>query len=126
MRFRNVAAVLAALVIAALPLVARAQHGGHGDHERTVRGEILDMACFVGHDAKGPEHAKCALKCLKEGQPMGLLAEDGTIYWLFGDHDDMTAYNQAKDFGGKKVEVRGPAQDKDAIKGITVKAVKPL
>ena len=26
----------------------------------TVQGEILDMACYVAHEAKGPDHAGCA------------------------------------------------------------------
>lgn len=92
----------------------------------TVQGEVLDMACYVAHEAKGPSHADCAVSCLKGGQPMGLLAKDGTVYLLFADHSDAAAYNKTKEFGGKNVEVQGEASARGAIKGITVAAVKPL
>ncbi len=92
----------------------------------TVQGEILDMACYVSHEAKGPSHADCAASCLKGGQPMGLLARNGTVYLLFADHSDAAAYNKAKDFGGKNVEIQGEASARGAIQGITVTSVKPL
>jgi hypothetical protein len=127
MTVRSFAAVLATVAVMTFPFAVQAQHEGHHkSHKVTVQGEILDMACYVGHDAKGPGHAKCAVKCLKEGQPMGLLAKDGTVYWLFGDHDDMTAYNTAKDFGGRNVEVTGDAADGKGVKAITIQGVKAL
>lgn len=94
--------------------------------EVTIRGEVLDLACYVGQEAKGTEHAGCAKKCLKQGQPMGLLASDGTVYLLFADHADATAYNQAKELAGKNVEIRGAGANKGSLKGITVHQVKPV
>ena len=44
---------------------------------KTIRGEIIDITCAIRHDAKGPEHEKCALYCANLGMPLGLL-EDGT------------------------------------------------
>lgn len=114
----------AALAVAGLAVSA---HEGH-DHGKgvTVQGEVLDMACYVAHDGKGPSHAACAKKCLKQGQPMGLLAKDGTVYILFADHADGTAYDKTKEFGGANVEIQGEPADKGGFKGITVKSVKPL
>jgi hypothetical protein len=90
------------------------------------QGEILDMACYMAHEAKGPDHASCAATCLKGGQPMGLLAADGAVYLLAADHGDPSAFNKAKEFAGKKVEIEGEAASRAGIKAITVKAVKPL
>ena len=90
------------------------------------QGEILDMACYMAHEAKGVEHASCAASCLKGGQPMGLLATDGTVYLLAADHGDASAFNKAKELAGKKVEVEGERAERAGIKAITVKAVKPL
>lgn len=125
MRIRSILVAAAmATTAAAIPAIAQ------DDHNKakgvTVQGEILDLACFVAHDGKGPKHAACAAKCLKDGQPMGLLAKDGTVYLLFGDHADISAFVKAKEFVAKNVEIAGEAANKDGMKGITVKSVKPL
>lgn len=91
-----------------------------------VQGEILDMACYMSHEAKGPQHASCAASCLKGGQPMGLLATDGTVYLLAADHGDPSAFNKAKELAGKQVEVEGERAERAGIKAITIKSVKPL
>ena len=120
--------VLAVLAI----LAAGAQHApslaaaGHGDPTPlTVTGEILDMACYVAHGGRGPQHAKCALKCARQGQPIGLLASDGKLYLLFADHADGTAFNKAKELAGRNVEIRGEAAGRDGVNGLTVHAVEP-
>jgi len=91
-----------------------------------VQGEVLDLACYVGHGAMGEGHIACATKCLKGGQPMGLLGTDGTVYVLFADHGDASAFEKTKEFAGKKVEVTGEVEEKGALKGITVHGVKAL
>ena len=94
--------------------------------DTTVKGEILDLACYVGHGAHGASHAGCAATCLKGGQPMGLLGTDGTVYILFADHESSAPFDQAKDFAGKNVEITGAMEEKGALKGITVHGVKAL
>ncbi|HXI02606.1 MAG TPA: hypothetical protein VNI57_05460 [Candidatus Saccharimonadales bacterium] len=115
---------IAAMVVAAPFSLHVIAAEGHGD--TMVKGEILDMACYLGHGAKGADHAGCALKCLKSGQPMGLLADDGTVYLLTASHGDPAAFNQAKDLAGKKVEITGAESEMSGIKGIEVHAVKAM
>jgi hypothetical protein len=119
-----------ALISAVAGGVTLANEGeeGHGDHhdQMTVRGEILDMACYVAHEAKGPDHAGCAKRCVKGGQPMGLLADDGTVYLLYASHDDGTAFEQTKEFAGQKVEIKGVMATQAGIKGLEVHGVKAL
>jgi len=38
----------------------------------TLTGEVLDLACYLAHGGKGPEHAACAAKCAEMGQPIDL------------------------------------------------------
>ena len=118
--------VAAAIAVVAAALPALAQHDHHGGKDITVQGEVLDMSCYVAHDGKGPAHAACAAKCMKDGQPVGLLAKDGTVYLLFADHGDTSAFAKTKDLVSKNVEIEGAPADKAGIKGITVKAVKAL
>jgi hypothetical protein len=128
MRIRFSALLAAIVILAGAGEVAA--HGedshGHDDKGMTVRGEILDMACYVAHEAKGPDHAACAKRCVKGGQPMGLLAEDGTVYLLYANHEDGSAYEQAKEYAGQKVEIVGIAATQAGIKGLEVSSVKKL
>ncbi len=94
--------------------------------QMTVRGEILDMACYVAHEAKGPDHASCAKRCAKGGQPVGLLTEDGTVYLLYANHQDGSAFEKAKEHAGQDVEITGVAATQAGIKGIEIHGVKPL
>lgn len=115
------------LALAAGTAIASEASGEHGDAgEITVRGEILDMACYVAHEAKGPDHASCAKRCVKGGQPMGLLAEDGTVYLLYASHSDASAFEAAKDLAGEKVELTGASATQAGIHGIEVHAVRAL
>lgn len=118
----RISPALAVLLLAAAPALAEDSHG----KAATLRGEIVDLACYVGHEGKGADHALCAKKCLKMGQPMGLLSADGTLTLLFADHADATAYNKAKDLAAKQVEVKGDLADRGGIKGLTVREVKAL
>jgi hypothetical protein len=92
----------------------------------TVTGEILDMACYIGKGAKGPDHAGCAKSCVKGGQPMGLLTEDGTVFLLVASHENGGAFEKAKDLAGTKVEIMGPGLDRAGIKAVEVHSVKAL
>jgi hypothetical protein len=113
-----------ACVGAAAALAADEHHAGNA--EMTVRGEILDMACYLPNEAKGPDHAGCAKRCVQGGQPMGLLAEDGTVYLLYASHGDDSAFDLAKKHAGEKVELKGAESNRAGIKGLEVHAVKPL
>jgi hypothetical protein len=47
----------------------------------TLSGELVDTKCYLGMDAKGASHQKCAIKCAKAGIPVGVLDEkSGKVY----------------------------------------------
>ena len=126
---RRFALVLLALVLAVPAAPALLAHGDEKHEEAqklTVQGEVVDLACWVAHGAKGAEHAKCAQACAKGGQPIGLLTADGTVYLLYASHQDGTAFAQAKEHAGRNVEITGLAATKGGIRGLEVNAVKAL
>jgi hypothetical protein len=120
--------ILIACALMVFPAMAPfADDKGHGGGpETTITGEILDLACYVAHGAKGPQHQKCAAKCAEQGQPIGLLAQDGKVYVLFADHADSSAYEKAKGLAGRNAEIKGETASRDGINGLTVLAAKPL
>ena len=119
-RFLSTAMLLSLLT---LPVVVFAT-GDDAHREVNLQGEVLDLACYVAHGASGEDHVECAKMCVKNGQPMGLLASDGTAYLLYAGHDDATAYEETKTFAGKKVDIRGKEATRGGIKGIEVRVVK--
>src|SRR5262249_5314135 len=94
--------------------------GGAADKDMTVSGEIVDLACYMGHEAKGDKHGKCAKQCIKGGAPMGLKADNGDVWLLINDHGAEKAYESAKDLAGGKAKVTGHATKKGGLQGLIV------
>ncbi len=103
----------------AVATVAVAEH-----HEGSWTGEVVDLACYVAQGAKGADHAGCAKACVKNGQPMGLLTDDGTLVLLAADHKDGEPYEALKDMAGDKAAVTGTLAEKDGMKVVTVTGSK--
>jgi hypothetical protein len=91
-----------------------------------MKGEVLDLACYIGHGAKGLKHQQCALDCLKAGQPMGLLTADGKVYLLLADHQNNKPFEETKSYAAQQVEITGPAYSRDGINAISVESVKKI
>ena len=104
------------LALITLPLVAAEGQNG------TWTGEIVDLACYVanGDKGRGPDHAGCAKGCVKNGQPMGLLTDDGTLVLLSADHSNGEPFEALKDLAGEKAEVAGTLAERDGMKIVTV------
>ncbi len=90
----------------------------------TLKGEIVDMGCYLGHEAKGEKHKSCATKCISGGMPMGLLTADNRLFLLTLDHDNADPYNQAKTFAGDMVEVTGTMMERGGMRALDVTGVK--
>ncbi len=119
MNKRIVASLLSLALLAGICFTAIAD-GTTG----TWTGEILDLACYVGKGAKGADHAGCAKSCVKNGQPMGLLTDDGTLLVLAADHKNGEAFDAVKELAGKDAEVSGTLAEKDGMKVVTVTGSK--
>ena len=46
----------------------------------TIVGEVVDISCFLQLGKRGEAHIPCGQKCLRNGQPIGLLTDDGQLY----------------------------------------------
>ncbi len=73
-------------------------------------GEVVEISCPMTDNARGPDHAACAKKCLSGGSQMGLLLEDGTIVKLVAG-DDEAPYKSLIDLAGKQAKVSGSQGD---------------
>ena len=64
----------------------------------TVTGEIIDMSCYLQLGKHGEKHVSCGKKCLAAGQPIGLLAKDGSVYLLMEEEHDPRRDGQTAGF----------------------------
>ena len=89
----------------------------------TVVGEIIDLSCYTSLGKHGTKHRDCGQKCLKNGEPIGLLAKDGTVYILMAEEHDqrrdgLTTFRQvAIDNLAYVMEVSGTLTEIEIDKG---------
>ena len=102
-----------------------AEHGA-GGKEITVKGELIDMACYMAHDGKGSKHADCAKMCVLGGAPLGILTSDGAVYLLVEDHSSAKAkkpYSQARKLVAETVTLKGDMYQRGGVQAIVVESV---
>lgn len=54
----------------------------------SIIGEIIDISCYMQVGKHGDKHRDCGRKCANNGQPIGLLTEDGDVYTLMDEEHD--------------------------------------
>ena len=110
-----------------LPAAATAAEG-----ERiTVTGEIIDTWCYYSGVMGGPDavvgtaHHTCALWCSAGGIPVGILAEDGTVYTVLkiGDDDTSAGSDTALTLASHTVTAEGVHYARDGLNYIVVSKV---
>jgi hypothetical protein len=91
----------------------------------SVKGEIIDMWCYMEGGDKGAEHKKCAQACARAGNPIGILDEKGNVYTLMGGLKDHQAANtMLVEKMADTVTVDGTMVEKGGTKVIFVTAIK--
>lgn len=122
---RGIIVLFAAVVGCASAALAHDMKGMKGmkgaeGPDQTMQGEIVDLACYLGHSAKGDKHASCAKACIAGGAPMGLLTSKGEVYVLVNDHMKEKAYKTAQSLAGGLVKVTGHAVNKGGLQAMVV------
>ena len=93
-------------------------------HQETIRGEIIDITCYLRHDGRGPGHAQCALECAEMGMPVGVLQRGtGKIYLIVPtDHADPAA--PVADYFGKQVQVDAVVYRRGELDSVEILAIE--
>jgi hypothetical protein len=123
---RLTAVSLSLILFSSTPVLAHqgAHMSGGKAATKTVKGEVVDMGCWLGHSARGEKHTSCATKCLNQGMPMGLLTSNGTLYLVTLDHDNADPYDSLKGMAGKNVVVSGALLTRSGVKAIEASTVR--
>lgn len=104
----------AGLAFAPVALAQDTPEHQHGDTagDKTVTGEVVDMMCYLDHNAMGDKHAGCAAKCIRNNSPVGVV-ENGKAYLIVGDHKPIN--DQLADYAGKTITVKGKLAERGGI-----------
>jgi hypothetical protein len=107
------ATAIAALTFSPLAVAQEHEHGTDTAASKEVTGEIVDMMCYVDHNAVGEKHGQtCGAKCVKNGGPVGIVS-DGKAYLVVGEHKPMN--DQLAEYCGKTVTLKGKMADRGGI-----------
>ena len=106
--------VIASFAVAPLALAQEHQHGqADAAADKTVTGEVVDMMCYVDHNAMGDSHGQsCGSKCIKNGGPVGIV-ENGKAYLVVGEHKPIN--EELADSCGKTVTLKGKFVERGGI-----------
>lgn len=83
------------------------------DDSKTFQCEVVDIACYLGKGAHGPDHQACAAKCIGEGGMLALLCDGKLCIPVTKDFKNVRSRFVTK--GGEKVKVQGNIVSKDGV-----------
>jgi hypothetical protein len=122
---------LAAAVVLSASLTAgwikfsqRDRHPIVQGQEIVVRGEVLDMTCYIADHLSGPDHAKCARDCIRNGLPVGIKTDDGKVYLLVNKTHPVNA--ELADYAAKTITVKGKQSSSDGFAELQVEEIRKL
>ncbi|HEU0207948.1 MAG TPA: hypothetical protein VFQ78_03120 [Candidatus Udaeobacter sp.] len=108
-----VATFIAALALSPLAIAAENEPGADMAGSKEVTGEVVDMMCYVDHNAVGEKHGQsCGAKCVKNGGPVGIVS-DGKAYLVVGEHKPMN--DQLAEYCGKTITLKGKLAERGGI-----------
>jgi hypothetical protein len=112
-------AACAAFVAAAVPLAA-------DHHAKTLKGEVVDQACYTKDKGNvGEKHKDCGLTCAKKGSKLAFVTPDGQVYTIVGAYtEDKNA--KLVDLFAMPVEATGEVAEKDGAKELKITALKKV
>ena len=104
---------IAALTFSPLAVAQEHEHGSDTAASKKVTGEVVDLMCYVDHNAVGEKHGQsCGAKCIKNGGPVGIVS-DGKAYLVVGEHKPMN--DQLAEYCGKTVTLKGKMAERGGI-----------
>ncbi len=90
----------------------------------TIKGEVVDMWCYLEGGDRGPAKKGCATACARAGNPIGILDAAGRLYVAAGLKDHQPPQELLADKMSEEVTVTGTLVKKAGVQMIYVDSVK--
>ena len=113
MKVAVAATCITALTISPLAVAQEHEHGGDTATSKEVTGEVVDMMCYVDHNAVGEKHGQsCGAKCIKSGGPVGIVSA-GKAYLVVGEHKPIN--DQLAEYCGRTITLKGKLAERGGM-----------
>ncbi len=112
----NSALLVGVSAMLAFPAINLLAADNSGAETKTIKGEVVDLMCYLDHGAKGEKHKGCASKCIKSGGPVGLLTSDDQVYLVVGEHKPIN--DELAEKAAQTVTLKGKVVEKSGMKMI--------
>lgn len=90
----------------------------------TVKGEVVDLWCYLEGGDRGAKHKECATTCAKAGNPIGIVDAKGNVYVAMGIQDHQPGRDLLLDKMAQTVTVTGTLVRKGGAQVLYIKSVK--
>ena len=115
--------VSASITAVGFKLSERKRYSIAQGQEILVKGEVLDMTCYIAYNLSGPDHAECARVCIRNGLPVGIKSENGKVYLLTGKPGHSVNAELA-DYAAKIVTIKGKESIRDGFAQLQVEEIR--
>ena len=90
----------------------------------TIKGEVVDMWCYLEGGDRGAAKKECATACAKAGNPIAILDDKGALFVAAGLKDHQSAQALLVNRMSDTVTVTGTVVSKGGAKMIYIDSVK--
>ncbi len=119
MRCRLVTVSMLALLVAGTSLTAQPK-----GERTTIKGEVVDLWCYLEGGDRGAVKKDCATACAKAGNPIGVLDAKGNLYVTAGLKDHQPAQTILVDKMSQEVTATGTLVKKGGVQMLYIESVK--
>jgi hypothetical protein len=112
-----ISSVLAVSLVLGLALARMWAAETKSAETKSIKGEVVDLMCYLDHGAKGDKHSGCAKKCIESGGPVGILTADNQLYLVIGDHKPLN--EKLAPLAAKTITLQGKVVERDGVKMIS-------
>lgn len=117
-RFNGLVFGMVAMVLTAVPCMAQPKGS-----TVTIKGEAVDLWCYMEGGDRGPAKKECATACAKAGNPIGILDAKGNLFVAAGLEDHQPARDLLLQKMSEQVTATGTLVTKGGIKMLFIKSV---
>ncbi len=114
--------VLTLLAVSSLMLSVPTASGQPKGEQVTVKGEVVDLWCYLEDGSHGSEHKACATGCAKAGNPIGIVDDKGNVYVVMGIKDHQPGRDVLLDKMAQTITVTGTLVKKGGTQVLYVKS----
>ncbi|MBI3320774.1 MAG: hypothetical protein HYZ91_00725 [Candidatus Omnitrophica bacterium] len=96
---------------------------------QTITGEVIDVSCFLQLGKRGEAHASCGQKCVRNGQPIGVLTDRGQVYLILPEEHhprrdgQVSITDRFAELMAKRVRVSGMATTSYGARALFVRSL---